>query len=350
MTGEALDPIRRPFTPADLAPLLVAAGVDATVLVQTVPSVAETREFLGTAAATSFVAGVVGWVDLSDPAVAATLAELKESPGGERLVGIRHQVHDEDDADWLLRPEVWRGLAAVRDAGLAYDILVRPRELPAALATARAFPDMRFVIDHLAKPPIASGQIAPWAALMAPFRELPYVSCKLSGMATEADWRTWTADDLRPYVQRALGHLRRRPRHVRLRLAGLAAGRGLWPGESGAGSGAAAPLGGGSGQSLRRQRDRVLWAGRGLSDRQGLGDEWVPLRWPALCVFLPRLAMGERGDALSRSGDRIADVLAIASARLPHRAAAHYPSPRIASRRMQRSGRLPLERALAGIT
>jgi L-fuconolactonase len=204
MAGEALAPIRRPFASEDLAPLLAAAGVDATVLVQTVPSVAETREFLATAAATPFVAGVVGWADLTDPAVAATLEALKSSPGGDRLVGIRHQVHDEEDAEWLLRPNVRRGLATVRDAGLAYDILVRPRELPAALATARDFPDLRFVIDHLAKPPIASGEIAPWAALMEPFRALPHVTCKLSGMVTEADWATWTPDDLRPYVHHAL--------------------------------------------------------------------------------------------------------------------------------------------------
>jgi L-fuconolactonase len=204
MVGDALAPIRRPFAPRDLAPLLSAAGVDATVLVQTVPSVAETGEFLAIAAATPFVAGVVGWVDLTHPDVGTTLDALNRAPGGERLVGIRHQVHDEDDAEWLLRPDVRRGLAAVRNAGLAYDLLVRPRELPAALATARDFPDLRFVIDHLAKPPIASGEIAPWAALMEPFRDLPHVRCKLSGMVTEADWATWTPDDLRPYVHRAL--------------------------------------------------------------------------------------------------------------------------------------------------
>ena len=201
MAGDELTSIRRPFGPADLEPLLRAAGVDATVLVQTVPSVDETREFLRIAAETPFVAGVVGWVDLTSPDVAATLAELRALPEGRYLVGIRHQVHDEEDAEWLLRPDVQRGLATVRDAGLAYDILVRPRELPAALAAARAFPEMRLVIDHLAKPPIASGQIAEWAALMAPFRDLPHVFCKLSGMVTEADWATWTPDDLRPYVE-----------------------------------------------------------------------------------------------------------------------------------------------------
>jgi L-fuconolactonase len=204
MAGDALGPIRRPFTADDLRPELAATGVDATVLVQTVPSVNETREFLRIAAATPFVAGVVGWVDLTDSAVGVTLAELKARADGRFLVGIRHQVHDEDDPEWLLRPAVQRGLRAVGGAGLAYDFLLRPREIPAAVATARAFSDMRFVIDHLAKPPIASGQIEPWAELMEPFRGLEHVSCKLSGMVTEADWTDWAPDNLRPYVHRVL--------------------------------------------------------------------------------------------------------------------------------------------------
>jgi L-fuconolactonase len=204
MAGPELNPIRRPFGPDELRPLLSAAGVDFTVLVQTVPSVAETREFMDIAANTPFVAGVVGWVDLTDPHVGETLAELRAQPNGNMLVGIRHMVHDEADPAWLLRPEVQRGLAAVRDAGLAYDLLVRPRELPAALATALAFPDMRLVIDHIAKPPIASGAIDDWADLMEPFRPLTHVSCKISGMITEANWTDWTPDDLTPYVARAV--------------------------------------------------------------------------------------------------------------------------------------------------
>jgi L-fuconolactonase len=204
MAGAELDPIRRSFGPADLRPLLAAAGVDSTVLVQTVPSMQETREFMETAATTPFVAGVVGWVNLTDPAVADTLAELRSQPNGQTLVGIRHQVHDEEDAEWLLRPDVQRGLAAVRDAGLVYDFLVRPRELPAALATARALPNMRFVIDHIGKPPIASGEIDAWSALLEPFHSLTHVSCKLSGMITEADWTNWEPSDLRPYVDRTV--------------------------------------------------------------------------------------------------------------------------------------------------
>ena len=203
MTDE-LDAIRRPFGPDDLAPLLEATGVDRTVLVQTKASVDETREFLATAAATPFVAGVVGWVDLADPGVAEAIAELRSGRGGDNLVAIRHQVHDEPDPEWLLRPAVGSGIAAVGEAGLAYDLLVRPRELPAALETVRALPDVRFVIDHIAKPPIKDGGLQPWADLMQPFGDQGHVWCKVSGMITEADWSAWQPVDLRPYVEHVL--------------------------------------------------------------------------------------------------------------------------------------------------
>lgn len=197
-------PIRRPFGPSDLAPVLSECGVSRTVLVQTWSSLEETREFLNVAAGTDFVAGVVGWVDLTDPKVDKTIQQLRASPNGRYLVGIRHQVHDEPDAEWLLRPDVDRGISAAGDAGLVYDLLVRPRELPSALAVARKHPDMTFVIDHIAKPDIAHHEIDAWSAAMSPFGALPNVHCKLSGMVTEADWSTWKADDLEPYVDRVL--------------------------------------------------------------------------------------------------------------------------------------------------
>src|SRR5207302_4929792 len=146
----------------------------------------ETREFLATAAVHDFIAGVVGWVDLTAD-VAAQLKSLRAGPGGAKLVGIRHQVHDEADPKFLERKDVRRGIAAVGKAGLAYDILVRTRELPAALALVCDFPRMRFVVDHIAKPPITSGAIAEWAARLRPLAEYPNVFCKLSGMVTEAD-------------------------------------------------------------------------------------------------------------------------------------------------------------------
>ncbi len=197
--------IHRRFAPEDLRPLLIQCGVDRTLLVQTRSSLEETREFLKVAARTPFIAGVVGWVDLADGQVAERIAELKAEAGGQKLVGIRHQVHDEEDPAWLLRADVQRGLTAVGQAGLAFDLLVRPRELPAAHETVRRHPEMRFVIDHLAKPPIKQGGASAWDAWMPRIAGFYNVYCKLSGLVTEADWRGWTAEHLRPYVERALG-------------------------------------------------------------------------------------------------------------------------------------------------
>jgi L-fuconolactonase len=203
--GDELDPIRRRFSPEDLQPLLGAAAIDRTVLVQTVSGVSETREFLAVAAEHEFIGGVVGWVDLMDRRVTEMLADLKTAPGGHRLVGIRHQVHDEADSEWLLREDVQRGIAAVGGAGLAYDLLVRARELPAAVETARGHPDMRFVLDHAAKPRIASGtRDRDWEDAMAPLAELPNVTCKISGLVTEADWKRWSPEQLRPYIERVV--------------------------------------------------------------------------------------------------------------------------------------------------
>jgi L-fuconolactonase len=195
--------IHRRFAPEDLAPELATAGVDRTILVQTLSSLEETGEFLATAAGTPFIAGVVGWVDLTEPGVAASIERLRAGPGGDRLVGVRHQVHDEPDPGWLLRPDVRRGLAAVATAGLAYDLLVRVREMPAALTVARERPDLRIVIDHMAKPPIRSGDLRAWAARMRPFGELDHVWCKLSGLVTEAG-EDWRVADLAPAVEVAL--------------------------------------------------------------------------------------------------------------------------------------------------
>jgi L-fuconolactonase len=196
----AMDAIRRPIGLDELEPLLAAHGFERAVLVQTCSSLDETRALLELAASSSSVAGVVGWVDLTSPDVGETFAALD----GPYLVGIRHQVHDEPDPVWLLRDDVRRGLRALQDAGLAYDMLVRTRELPAALDTARAFPGLRLVVDHIAKPPIASGELEPWASGLAALAQLEHVSCKLSGLVTEADWERWRPEDLAPYVERVV--------------------------------------------------------------------------------------------------------------------------------------------------
>ena len=148
--------------------------------------------------------GVVGWVDLTDPAVADRLAELQAGPAGNRLVGIRHPAHDEPDPAWLARPDVGRGIAAVGAAGLAYDLLVRARELPAALTVVQARPEVPFVVDHLAKPEIATGGWEPWASRLRAIAANDNVSCKLSGLVTEATWDDWTVDQFRPYADLVL--------------------------------------------------------------------------------------------------------------------------------------------------
>lgn len=203
MDAPELAPIRRAFGPADLAPLLKANGLDASILVQCRSALEETEEFLRIAHATPSVIGVVGWADLTDGALDETLDRLRALPGGGKLVGVRHQVHDEADPEWLLREDVQRGLTAVFAHDLAYDFLVRTRELPSAIATAQAFPEARFVLDHAAKPPIAAGGSAEWADLIRALAACGNVWCKISGLATEAVWTDWNAERLLPFVAHA---------------------------------------------------------------------------------------------------------------------------------------------------
>ncbi|MEU9174551.1 amidohydrolase family protein [Streptomyces sp. NPDC048420] len=198
------NPLRRTFTIEDLAPEARAAGVGRTVLVQTVTVPEETPEFLALAAEHELIAGVVGWTDLTRPDVADELTRLRGLPGGRYLKGIRHQVQGEPDSQWLLRPDVRRGLAAVADAGLVYDLVVLPHQLPACVQAAQSLPGLTFVLDHLGKPPIASGALEPWATDVRALAALPNTVCKLSGMVTEADLATWTTHDLRPYADTVL--------------------------------------------------------------------------------------------------------------------------------------------------
>ncbi|MER6910256.1 amidohydrolase family protein [Streptomyces sp. NPDC000594] len=204
ITGAAMAPIRRDFTTADLAAPARAAGVGATVVVQTVTVAGETPELLALAARDELVAGVVGWTDLTAPDVADTLARLRELPGGDRLVGIRHQVQAERDPGWLLRPEVRRGLAAVAAAGLVYDLVVTPSQLLAAAEAASRHPELVLVLDHLGKPPVAAGEREPWASRLRAFAARPNTVAKLSGLVTEADWASWRDGDLRPYAETAI--------------------------------------------------------------------------------------------------------------------------------------------------
>jgi len=198
LDSPVLAPIRRPFTVRDLKLATMGTGVDRTVLVQAVGSAAETEQLL--AITDPMVAGVVGWVDLTSPAVAGCLTDVR----GSKLVGVRHGVRSEPDDRWLCRPDVRAGLRAVAASGLVFDLLVCAQQLPAAIETVRAVPELTFVLDHLGNPPIASGELEPWASAMRTLAAEPNVVVKLSGLVTEADWTQWTVKDLRPYVDVAL--------------------------------------------------------------------------------------------------------------------------------------------------
>lgn len=197
--------IRRDFTPADLIAATAGTPVTSTVLVQVLNEAAETSDLLAYTRDCELIRGVVGWVDLADPAVEERLAELRAGPGGERLVGIRHQMQAEPDpAGWLARPEIQRGLAALAAAGLGYDLMIRPAQFEVAERTVHRHPGLTFVLDHLGKPPIATGPIEPWAAGINALAAAPNVRCKLSGLVTLADPLRWTVSDLRPYAETAL--------------------------------------------------------------------------------------------------------------------------------------------------
>jgi L-fuconolactonase len=203
MTGR-FAPLRRKYAAEQLIPELTAYGVHATVVVQVRADEAETRDLLALTTRHRFLAGVVGWVDLASAQVAKQIEALRSAPGGQRLVAVRHDVSAEPDPQWLLRADVQRGLADIADAGLAFDLEVTPRELACAAQVAGAHPDLRFVLDHLGKPPIAAGGSDLWRRGFAQLASLGNVWCKLSGLVTEANWDRWTDADLAPYIGAAV--------------------------------------------------------------------------------------------------------------------------------------------------
>jgi L-fuconolactonase len=186
----------RDFGPDDLRNLLARHGIGQTILVQCAQTVAETHFLLDIARETSFVAGVVGWVDLTAPDAAATIAILAEDP---LLVGLRPMVQDLDDDDWLLRRDLALAIAAMVRHGLVFDALVYPRHLPRLAAFLDRYPDLPAVLDHAGKPSIRSGGLDPWRADVAAIAARPRTLCKVSGLATEAE-SDWTPATLKPYV------------------------------------------------------------------------------------------------------------------------------------------------------
>ena len=202
----SLEAIDRDFDHEDLV-AAVAQRYDRTVLVQTVCNPHETPLLLNVAEGTSLIGAVVGWADLTSSNLDEALSELLAAPNGRWLRGIRHQVQHETDPEWLLRDDVQTGLATVASHDLVYELLTLPHQLPTATAAVERLPQVRFVLDHLSKPPIASRtrcELSDWARDLRRLAALPNVSAKISGLVTEADWDHWTLEDIRPWVETAL--------------------------------------------------------------------------------------------------------------------------------------------------
>ncbi len=200
MTPE-LKVLYRDFLPSQLEPLLKQHGVTKTVLVQASNTLAETYWLLSLADSYSFIAGIVGWVDLTDAGMERELKALTANP---KFKGVRHLVESEPAEDWLAQASVLGGLRTLASYGVPYDLLVHTRHLKHARTVAESCPELRLVIDHMAKPPIRSGEIEEWAQEIKGVAAYPNVYCKLSGLVTEANLTSWRPEDLRPFVERAL--------------------------------------------------------------------------------------------------------------------------------------------------
>ena len=190
-------PLHRDWLPADLAQIQQPLGLHGSVAVQARQTIAESDWLLGLADADSRVKAVVGWVDLRAENVAVDLERLARHP---KFAGVRHVVQDEPDDSFMLRTDFLRGIALLLEFGLTYDILIFPKQLPAALELVAKFPDQPFVLDHIAKPHIKDGTLSPWSEQIRRLAASPNVMCKLSGMVTEADHSAWKPADFRPYL------------------------------------------------------------------------------------------------------------------------------------------------------
>ncbi len=196
MTDE-MDVLKRNYLPEDLSPLMAETSIGGTVVVQARQNLDETTWLLHLADNHSFIEGVVGWVDLRSSNVAEQLAKFAPHP---KLVGVRHVVHDEPDDQFMLRDDFLHGLRELKPFDLTYDLLLFPKHLPVAVKVVQQFPGQPFVLDHIAKPLIRDGTLEPWATHIRELANYDHVSCKVSGMVTEAAWRGWSQDDFLPYL------------------------------------------------------------------------------------------------------------------------------------------------------
>jgi len=195
--NDDMNALRRDFLPRDLEEELQSIGFNGSIAVQARQSLEETRWLLQLADSNGFIKGVVGWVDLRSPKVEQQLAIFSKN---EKFVGARHIVQDEPDDQFLLRADFLNGLRCLQTFDLTYDILIYPKHLPVAIKLVEQFPEMRFVLDHLAKPFIKKKITSSWKEEIAGLAKFPNVFCKVSGLVTEADWQNWKNDDFIPYL------------------------------------------------------------------------------------------------------------------------------------------------------
>jgi L-fuconolactonase len=195
--NERMADLKRDFLPPDLKLLLDGQGLDGSIAVQARQDVEETHWLLDLAEKHEAIRGVVGWVPLCASDVGEHLAALS---GRKKLVGVRHVVQDERDDEFMMRADFRKGIGALAAYGLVYDLLLYPRHLRVAADLVRDFPGQIFVLDHIAKPPIAFGKREPWATHLRALAAFPNVFCKLSGMVTEARWKRWQRADFEPYL------------------------------------------------------------------------------------------------------------------------------------------------------
>ncbi|MGW2422850.1 amidohydrolase family protein [Streptomyces sp. NPDC001709] len=198
----AHEPIRRSFGSHALRSSatrpIAGRRLTSTVVVQCVASVPETRDLLALADSDPLIGAVVGWADLTSPAIGDVLDDLRTGYGGRYLRALRHGVQGESDPHWLQRPYVERGLAAVARRGLGYDVLIRSHQLPQAIRLAERLPELPLVLDHAGKPPLARRDLTDWTRLVRALARHPQVRCKVSGLITEAGHEKWTIEDIRP--------------------------------------------------------------------------------------------------------------------------------------------------------
>ncbi len=196
MAGDR-SPLQVDYMPPDMQALLAASGIDGTVAVQARQVVRETEFLLALAEQFDLIRGVVGWVDMRADDVEAQLERFADHP---RMVGVRHIVHDEADDRFMLGGNFLRGLAALKGHDLRYDLLLYPRHIPVAIEVVKQFPEQPFALDHIAKPFIKDGIVGAWEDDIRRLASFENVYCKVSGMVTEAAWKTWTQDDFAPYL------------------------------------------------------------------------------------------------------------------------------------------------------